>query len=301
MKLTLKLKSLAVAACAVLALGSFSAKAQLLWKVEKPGSDKVSYLLGTHHFAPVEILDSIKGLDKALASVDKLYGEIDMNLMNNPAELMKFQGLLMAPADSTLDKILTPAELDSVNVVWTRVTGGQMPLSMMYDMKPATLTNSMVAALMAERFPEKDMTQPGIDQLMQNRAKELGKEVAGLESMDFQMNMLFGVPIAKQKEDLMEAVSEGGATTIEKTMEITEAYLKRDLNAVGKMMTDPETMSPQEADHMIFDRNDNWIAILKDEMMQHPVMVVVGAGHLPAERGVIEQLRKAGYTVTPID
>lgn len=301
MKLTSRLKTLALTACSILALGSFSADAQLLWKVEKPGSDKVSYLLGTHHFAPVEILDSIDGLNQAFDSVEKLYGEIDMAMMNNPVELMKYQNLLMVPADSTLDKILTPAELDSVNVVWTRVTKGQAPLSMFYPMKPASVSNTMVAALMAERFPDKDMTKPGIDQTMQNRAKEAGKVVAGLETMEFQMDMLFGTPISKQKEDLMEAVADGGKANIDQTLEITDAYMKRDLDAVEKMMTDPEAMSPQEADRLIFNRNYNWVEFLKEEMASHPVMVVVGAGHLPADKGVISLLRKAGYTVTPVN
>lgn len=301
MKLQKRLKTLALAACAALALVTPPAHGQLLWKVEKPGSDKVSYLLGTHHFAPVEILDSIAGLDKALESVDKLYGEIDMSLMTNPAELMKYQGLLIAPADSTLDKILSPAELDSVNVVWNRVTKGQMPLSMMYGMKPASVSNSMVVALMAERFPDKDMTKPGMDQTMQDRARQLGKEVAGLESMEFQMNMLFGSPISKQKKDLMEAVSNGGNTNIDRALMITEAYMSRDLDIVENMMTDPDIIPAQEAERMIFGRNDSWVAILADEMTQRPLMVVVGAGHLPAGRGVIAQLRKAGYTVTPVD
>lgn len=277
-----------------------TANAQLLWKVEKPGSDKVSYLLGTHHFAPVDILDSISGLHDALESVDKLYGEIDMQMMSDPMQMMKFMDRLQAPADSTLDKICTPEELDSINVVWTRVTKGQAPLSMVYGMKPAVISTQMMAMIMAERFGEL-ANNTGIDALMQNMARDMGKEVNGLETMEFQMNLLYCTPISEQKENLMEGVRDGGDKEYEQTIRLTNAYLKRDLDTLEQMMTDPDTMTPEDADRMIFNRNDNWVEILKTEMLNHPVMVVVGAGHLPAERGVINSLRKEGFIVTPID
>jgi uncharacterized protein len=35
-------------------------------------------------------------------------------------------------------------------------------------------------------------------------------------------------------------------------------------------------------------------------MPEKSLLVAVGAGHLPGEKGVINLLRKAGYTVTPI-
>lgn len=295
MKLTFKFKTLALSA--LVALGCVSAKAQIFYKVEKPGSDKVSYLLGTHHFAPVEILDSLKDFKSALASVDKVYGEIDMALMSNPAELMKYQSVIMAPADSTLDKILTPAELDSVQVVWNRISKGQMPLSLMYAMKPATLTNAMIALLMAEHFPEKDMQAPGLDQTVQDLAKAGGKEVGGLESMDFQMKMLYGKPISIQKEDLLESVENGGADVIDKTLTLTDAYMARDLKKMAELMEEED----ESLEELVFARNENWTKLLKEEFDVHPVMVVVGAGHLPMERGLIDLLTKEGYTVTPIE
>jgi uncharacterized protein YbaP (TraB family) len=36
-------------------------------------------------------------------------------------------------------------------------------------------------------------------------------------------------------------------------------------------------------------------------MPQKSLLVAVGAGHLPGDKGVINLLRKAGYTVTPME
>lgn len=286
---------------AVIALVCFhTAQAQIFFKVEKPGKDHVSYILGTHHFAPVELLDSITGLKEIVNSVDKLYGEVDMALMNNPIEMMKYADKMMAPKDSTIDKILTAAEMDTLAATWNKLSGGAAPLQMMYGMKPNVLTTSLMTMILQNHFPDKDFTKPGIDLTMQNLAKENGKDVCGLESVEFQINLLFNDPISTQKEDLMDAVRDGGESQVKETIRLTDAYMARDLQTMSAMMTDSELMSVEKADAMIYDRNASWAEILVPEMQEKSVMVVVGAGHLPTERGLLELLRKAGYRITPV-
>lgn len=41
---------------------ALNANAQLLWKISGNGQEKASYILGTHHLAPLSIKDSIAGL-----------------------------------------------------------------------------------------------------------------------------------------------------------------------------------------------------------------------------------------------
>ena len=127
-------KMLTLALAAVMAFAS-SVSAQILWKVEKPGNEKITYILGTHHFAPLSVLDSLTNLPEALKNSDKLYGELDMAAMTSPESMMAMQQFLMAPADSTLDKVLTPAQLDAVKAAIDPMTGGQLPLEMLYPMK----------------------------------------------------------------------------------------------------------------------------------------------------------------------
>ncbi|NJO25532.1 MAG: TraB/GumN family protein [Bacteroidia bacterium] len=44
----------------------------------------------------------------------------------------------------------------------------------------------------------------------------------------------------------------------------------------------------------------NWIPVMEDAMKKNSNFFAVGAGHLPGENGVINLLRKAGYTLTPV-
>ncbi len=292
-----KIKAFVAAVAVILGFAS-ATQAQILYKVEKPGCDKTSYLLGTHHFAPLAVLDSIAELPGILKSIDHLYGEIDMAQMKDPSLMMKYQSYLMAPADSTLDKVLTPAQLDSVRVVWNEYTGGSAPLEMMYVMKPSVISTQL-AALMAQKVLPELNPMEGIDMTMQTRAAELGKPIGGLETMEFQMNLLYDSPISKQVKTLMEYAS-NVAEEQSKAIELSEAYLNHNISRILDIMLEMENEDADAAERLIYSRNDNWVKQLTEKMPAESLMVVVGAGHLPGNRGVIAGLRKAGFSVTPV-
>ena len=85
-----------------------------------------------------------------------------------------------------------------------------------------------------------------------------------------------------------------------KSIELSKAYLNHDINKILDLMLVMEDEDAGAAERMIYSRNDNWVKQLSEEMPGESIMVVVGAGHLPGDRGVIAGLTKAGFTVTPI-
>ena len=290
-------KIISLAIFAVMAFAS-TVSAQILWKVERPGNDHVTYILGTHHFAPLTVLDSLSVLPDALKNCDRLYGELDMAAMSSPESMMMMQQALIAPTDSTLDKVLSPAQLDSVKAALDPLTGGQIPMEMLYPMKPAALSTQIAAMMAMQLFPDLNPME-GLDMTMQDRAKALGKPVGGLETMEFQMNALYGTPIADQAESLMKTIGDMDGEK-RRAVALANSYLAHDLDSILKLMME-EDGDAEDYERLIFSRNDNWVKILTEEMPEASLMVVVGAGHLPGERGVLEQLRKAGYTVTPAE
>lgn len=275
---------------------STQASAQLLWKVENPETGKISYLFGTHHFAPVSMIDSVAGLREALQNSEKLYGEIDMKLMSDPQVIMGMQTRLTAPADSTLDKMITKAQLDSVAATWKRYTGMDMP-AQLYMLKPAMLTTQFAALQSAKALNGMNLSEQ-LDATMQDLARQAGKEVASLETLDFQLDLLYGASITEQAADLMKTIRED-EENCRKTLELTNAYIKQDMNALEKVMIE-ESEDIGSLDKLIFNRNMNWAKILAPEMKGKQLIVVVGAGHLPGEKGLIALLGKEGYKVTPV-
>ena len=82
--------------------GTLSANAQILWKVSGNGLQKPSYILGTHHVASKDICDNIAGFNDAYAGIEQVYGEVDTEIMNDPATQFKLMPHMTMPKGQTL-------------------------------------------------------------------------------------------------------------------------------------------------------------------------------------------------------
>lgn len=271
-------------------------RADLLWRVEGPGIKSTSYIFGTHHVAPVALLDSVDGFDEALASVDAVYGELDMARMMTPAAQQQMMGAAMAPQDSLLTMVLTPAQVDSLDVILKKYLGPMVSAQAFAAMKPAMVQTVLTMTMNQKFFPGFNAAEQ-LDAMIQQRARQAGKTVGGLETLDDQCVALFGAPITRQAKDLMEVVADDDKAS-ESAHRLADAYLSGDLDAMFAMIN--EEMDDETALRMIYNRNDNWVGIIAGRMASTPTMYVVGAGHLPGQRGLIEQLRAKGFTVNPV-
>ena len=112
---------------------------------------------------------------------------------------------------------------------------------------------------------------------------------------------MLGTPISVQVADLMKLLTDETAY-MEYTRMLTDVYSQQDLDTMFELMNNPELgMSEYECNVMINKRNEAWIEQLKTILPEASTFIVVGAGHLPGDKGMLSLLRKAGYTVTPVN
>lgn len=282
---------------ASLVLASLTANAQVLWKVSGNGAAGESYLFGTHHVAPLAMLDSVKATMPALNSVDLMMGEVDM--ISNPEKMMQMSmTYAMAPADSTLTKVLNAQQIAEVNAVLAKYSGGQLSCAMLDALKPAMVSTQLAMLQTMTAFPGYNPAEQ-LDQTIQQVAAANGKKIEGLESIESQFELLMGNPISEQAEDLMEAIKKD-EESIGKAQKLASAYMAQDLKAIEDMMFNDSDADPAELDRLITNRNNSWVEILKEKFPKQKVFVAVGVGHFVGEKGLINQLRKAGFTVEPM-
>ena len=55
--------------------------------------------------------------------------------------------------------------------------------------------------------------------------------------------------------------------------------------------------TPEEEDMLINNRNADWVEKMPGIMTSKPTFFAVGAAHLPGDKGVLQLLRNAGYTI----
>ena len=274
--------------------GAFSSNAQLLWKVSGNGLQKPSYLFGTHHIADQTICDGIKGFNDAYNSVEHLYGEVDTDKMNGIATQLKVMTRMKLPKGQTLSSLYTEEQMKAIDAFVTEVMG--VGAKSFDSYKPVMLSSSLQVFIAMKLFPEYDAAK-AIDSHMQTRAKKDKKVVKGLETIDFQLNLLYDEPIEKQAADLLE-MAENAKESEEAIIKLTELYRQQDLKGLWNLMM--EDTEPEEMEDLLFKRNRNWVEQMKEIMPSASAMFVVGAGHLPGEQGVIRLLENEGYKLEPI-
>lgn len=292
--MTLK-KTLALAMLLCITLG---AQAQLLWKISGNGLERPSYIMGTHHLAPFSITDSIAALDEAIRQTTQVYGEIVMDDTTQPEMLAKMQQAMMLPQGTTLKSLYTPAQYDTLAAVVKSNIG--LDLAQLDPLKPAALSAQLAVVLTMKALKGFDPQQQ-LDTWFQAEARKAGKKVGALETIEHQIEMLYNSqPVARQAKQLYCTAThlEQG---IEQTQRLSQAYMAQDLDTLLAVMEEKMNnecdSTPEEEEALIFGRNADWAKQMPAIMQQAPTLFVVGAGHLPSERGVLSLLRAQGYTV----
>jgi len=279
---------------------ALNASAQLLWKVSGNGLERPSYIFGTHHFAPSSMLDQLPGMQQAIDDCDVVYGEVDKDSLMSQAVQLKMAQAMIAPPDSTLDKLYSPEGYSIVEKVFNKyfeTMGVKLP--QMNRLKPNAISTQMQAMQMMKYFPDFDMSNQ-IDMGVQQRVAAAGKPTAGLETVDEQINLLFNSSLRDQAADLLETCKQDDQF-LEITTRLSEAYLAQDLATMQSLLTDPQLGdSEQQLEHLLYNRNRQWVVKLRDIMPKQSVLVCVGAGHLVGELGLLNIFRNLGYTVEPM-
>lgn len=280
-----------------------SASAQLLYRISGKGLEKPSYIVGTYHLAPATFVDSIPGARAALDEVEQVCGEVDNAEMESMAGRSRLMKAMMLPDGKSLADVLSTDEMDRLNAYMKELLG-------------ADLTNPLIKSQMGKMNPMAISTQlqlvqymkvtPGfnpsalIDGYFQQQAKKARKLVMGFETIDFQMSVLYGTAIDRQKE-LLFCMIDNQEYTEMSMKELTEAYFSQDIEKI-LALTEAKLgnfcdSTPEEDEALIYGRNADWVAKIPAIVNEKSTLFVVGAAHLPGGKGVLELLKKEGYTV----
>jgi uncharacterized protein len=266
----------------------------LLWKVSGNGLEKPSYLFGTIHMLCKEDAFLSTKMVEAISNADKVYLELDMD---NLFEMFGVMSKMKMKNDTTLADLLTKDEYEKIRAHFGK-NNSMLPFSVVETYKP------MIASslLMEASFSACD-EQVAMEQLIMTEAKKKGKPIAGLETMAYQMSIFDSIPYKLQAQELLKSISAGDKESEgdKEFKEMMNAYKEQNLEKLGNMISKTEEGMMQYQDLLLNNRNRNWVEKLKTIMPASSVVVAVGAGHLPGGKGVISLLRKAGYTVTPVE
>lgn len=85
---------------------------------------------------------------------------------------------------------------------------------------------------------------------------------------------------------------------------IVAAFYKQDLDELNRISNEKQhnacDITPAEEEELIFSRNANWAKLLPAIMQKKSTLFAVGCLHLPGEKGLLNLLKQAGYTISPV-
>lgn len=288
-------------------LAASSMNAQILYKITGKDAKNASYIIGTYHLADASFTEKIPGLQTALAETEQVYGEVNMENIMQPASSQKMTAAMMLPEGQTLKTVLTPEQFGKVSAFAKELMGvgldNDMVFSQLGKMSPRALATQFTLLLFMKNSTTPFNPANGLDNFFQMQAKQNNKPIGGLETIDFQIETLYkSTPIERQVEELICLV-DNKEYNLMMVQEITKAFYAQDLQAIKKAADEKLNNScdstPEEEETLIYGRNDNWMKLMPSIMAEKPTFFAVGALHLVGERGMLAQLQKAGYTVTP--
>ena len=288
----------------LLIMAAVTVQAQLLWKVTGNGLQKPSYIIGTYHFAPTSFTDSIKGLKEAMEASEQVYGEIVMADMMKPENMTKMQSAMMLPEGQTIEKLYTAEEMARINAMLKSLIGmditNPMVAQQLGNFTPQALQTQLEVLMYLKGHTEFDPNR-SFDGYFQQEATAKGKPVGAFETVDFQIETLYKSMSMERQKQLLLCLADNLEFNEEQTENVVKAFFAQDLDGIEKAMdaklNNTCDGTPEEKETLIYARNDNWTKQMPEIMKQKSTLFAVGAGHLPGERGVLAQLRKAGYTV----
>lgn len=261
----------------------------LLWKISGNDMRKPSYLFGTIHLiCPKDYLWT-PVMNQSLATADQVCFEMDLD---DPQLMIKIaQGMVNNQNDSTLKDYFTPEQYNMMKQFVKDSLG--MDISMFDNMKPAALETVFTMNIIECGQPLTYETE------LMALAKTQNKEITGIEEPEEQIALFNSMPPDSIISSITDIIK-GGTESRKEYQKMVNAYKEQDLPALYNIMKQAEGMSGALLNMFLDARNEKWIERMTDKMDQQSIFFAFGAGHLPGQKGVIELLRNAGYTVEPL-
>lgn len=265
----------------------------LLWKISGNGLEKPSYLFGTIHMLCADDAILSSKMKEIINSCDEVYFEVDMD---NLFEMMGALGKMKMKGDTTLKDLLSEAEYKKVKKYFEE-KGSMLPFSMLETYKP------ILAASTLEQGALPCDNTAIMEQVIMQEAKKTNKKISGLETMSYQAGVLDSIPYKLQAIQLLSYIDSASTGDKENKQlnELFAAYNNQDLKKLEELMVETDPGMAEFTDILLYHRNQNWVHKLKTLLPGKFLLIAVGAGHLPGEKGLINLLRKEGYSVTPVE
>jgi uncharacterized protein YbaP (TraB family) len=247
------------------------------------------WLLGSMHLARADIYPLREEITQAFAAADALVVEVDIGGVNQMAiqELMLSRGTYRG--NETIRDHLSATTWQALQ---ERLRQSGLHPALMERMKPGLVVTTLTTVEMMKLGLNPEL---GIDRHFLDQARAQ-KNILELETIDQQLDLLLNFPDA----DLLVRQTLLEMDSLEETMEQLVSYWKSgDAEGLRRLVLDEELTRHPEFRPLTERMFDNRNLAMTDRIVSMQqrggrYFIVVGAGHLLGDQGIIALLEKRG-------
>lgn len=261
----------------------------LLWRISGNNLKKPSYLYGTMHLTDKRVFMLGDSVYNALEQSEGFAAELDMNRLGTQMvnEFIK---------ESADKKSKAPVYVKDIvsKETWNYY---KKELEKKFNKKADKITvddlDDIEKKLQMEMFKQGEMPS-FLDAWLFGLAGKQGKWVGGVEDFEDQMEHLAAAGDAEDKIHTALFDDKYFRSSLDRFVKI---YTSQNLDSIDAFMY---RESSGKKDYIIIKRNIKMAGRMDSLAAIRSTLFAVGAAHLPGDSGVIELLRKKGFTVTPV-
>ena len=260
-----------------------------IWELKGSGGSVL--LLGSIHLMRKSDYPLPDAVQTAYDKTDRLWMELDIDDLDPIAA----QGLIVSMGrlddGRTLKDVMGSRDYAKAS---DKIAAMGMDLDMLGTLKPWFVA---ITVMNLQMMQVGFQPQYGLEQYLSGLARQDGKSIEGLETMEYQLGLFDGLPEKTQSRLLLQTLDE--AADMEGQLDVmTRAWRSGDLDTMTRELEKSFGDYPDIYERLVVDRNRQWTSKLMELAdTGSDTLVVVGALHLVGRDSVIEMLRSRGRKV----
>jgi uncharacterized protein YbaP (TraB family) len=259
-----------------------------VWKVTGKGS--TMYLGGTIHLLRASDFPLPAQFDSAYAHSSAIAFETDMDELQKPENTQKMMSMMMLTNGKTLKSVISEPAYKALEKL---CAGVGLPIANLGQFKPSMVV-LMATALKLQQL---GFSTDGVDRTYLTKAKNDGKKLLFLETIDQQINYIANLSTGKEDELIKQSLDD-----LEKTEkefpELVKAWRAGSDNAMSKSAEEMKKEYPDMYKSLLVERNNNWLPVIESYLATPETeFVLVGSLHLFTNDGIVKVLKDKGYKV----
>ena len=261
-----------------------------LWRVQSKTS--TVYLLGSIHIFKKESYPLNREIENAFDQSDIL--AVEANIADTgKIDVQKLIEIASYPEGDTLERHVSQ---ETYELVKKELGGLGILPELMNKQKPWFLATTLASLELLKLGYDPNS---GIDMYFLSKAKGK-KRITELESLDDQFNLLSNFSDQDQESFLLYTVKDSNMLGRE-VDQLVHAWSSGDTKGVESIMTrsvNEDRRLSSIYERLVYERNINMALKIEDLLRgKETCFVVVGAGHLVGEKGIVEKLKSKDYLI----